>query len=114
MAKMAEEDKAEERFRALNDEGYAGIGGLEFAWMNKTKGDAQVYENKGDEGASFCYAVNVLTSLRWPGALTVAKGGKFVSIYVGDGNKKGDFSFNPTETPEVQADPKDQESQPEP
>jgi hypothetical protein len=40
MAKKAEEDKVEERFRALNDEGYAGFGGLEFSWMNKTKGDS--------------------------------------------------------------------------
>ena len=101
MAKMAEEDKVEERFRALNDEGYAGYAGLEFAWLNKTKGDAQIYENKAEEGTQFCYAVNVVTSLRWPGAMTVAKGGKFVSIYIGDGCKRGDQSYNPTETPEV-------------
>ena len=107
MAKQAEEDKVEERFRAVNDEGYAGVKGLEFAWMNKTKGDSQLYENKGDEGSQFCYAVNVVSSLRWPGAMTVAKGGKFVSIYVGDGNKRGDFSYNPTETPEVNSDPKE-------
>ena len=50
LAKIAEEDKVEERFRALNDEGYAGVAGLEFAWMNKTKGDGQLYENKAEEG----------------------------------------------------------------
>jgi len=74
--------------------------------MNKVKGDAQLYEDKANE-STYSYAVNVITSLRWPGALTVAKGGKFVSVYVGDGNKKGDFSYNPTETPEVKEDPKE-------
>ena len=60
------------------------------------------------------YAVNMLKSLRWPGALTVAKGGKFCSIYVGYGLKSGDASMNPTEPPEVQRDPEDQEEMPEP
>jgi len=48
-----------------------------------------------------------MKSLRWPGAVTVAKGGKFSSIYVGDGCKRGDYSFNPIDTPEVCVDPKD-------
>ena len=95
----------------MNDEGYAGVGGLEFAWMNKVKGDAQLY---AEGETQYSYAVNVITSLRWPGSITVAKGGKFVSIYVGDGNKRGDFSYNPTDTPEVNDDPKQQEDQPEP
>lgn len=49
----------------------------------------------------------MIRSLRWPGAITVAKGGKFVSIYIGYGLKKGDSSYNPTEPPEVQKDPQD-------
>jgi hypothetical protein len=44
----------------------------------------------------------------------VAKGGKFTSIYVGYGLKKGDSSYNPTEPPEVQKDPEDQNEMPEP
>lgn len=58
--------------------------------------------------------MNVLKSLRWPGALTVAKGGKFTSIYVGYGMKRGDPSYNPIEPPEVQKDPIDQVEMPEP
>ena len=61
-----------------------------------------------------CYAVNVLRSLRWPGAVTVAKGGKFCSFYLGYGLKRGDPSFNPIEPPEVHADPQDQIEMPEP
>lgn len=56
----------------------------------------------------------MLKSLRWPGAITVQKGGKFCSIYVGYGIKAGDASMNPTEPPEVQRDPEDQEEMPEP
>jgi len=47
------------------------------------------------------YAVNVIKSLRWPGSVTVAKGGKFCSIYVGDGCKRGDSCFNPTKPDDV-------------
>lgn len=43
--------------------------------------------------------------MRWPGAVTVAKNGLFAGIYVGDAQKRGDSCFNPTEPPEVQADP---------
>lgn len=44
----------------------------------------------------------------------MAKNGKYCTIYVGDGIKRGDTSFNPTEPPEVQSDPVDQIEQPEP
>ena len=49
----------------------------------------------------------MIKSLRWPGAFTVAKNGKYSSIYVGDGIKRGDQAFDPCEPPEVQADPHD-------
>jgi hypothetical protein len=58
--------------------------------------------------------VNVIRSLRWPGAVSVAKNGKYCTIYVGDGMKRGDNAFNPIETPDVQDDPKDQIEMPEP
>ena len=58
--------------------------------------------------------MNVIRSLRWPGAVTVAKGGKFTNIYVGYGLKRGDPSFNPVEPPMVQSDPTDQSEMPEP
>jgi len=58
--------------------------------------------------------VNVIKSLRWPGAVTVSKGGKFANVYVGYGLKRGDTSFSPTEPPEVLKDPVDQPENPEP
>lgn len=56
----------------------------------------------------------MIKSLRWPGSYTVAKNGKFSSIYVGDGIKRGDQAFDPCEPPEVQSDPIDQIERPEP
>lgn len=56
----------------------------------------------------------VLKSLRWPGAICASKGGKFTNIYVGYGLKTGDPSMNPTEPPEIQRDPEDEEEMPEP
>ena len=56
----------------------------------------------------------MIKSLRWPGAVTVSKGGKFTSVYVGWGLKKNDPSYQPTEPPDVHVDPDDQPEMPEP
>ena len=108
-----EEDAADtaDQFRALNED-QPIIEGID-AWTSRVCGDIQPYKAKDGE-ASTSYATNVLRSLRWPGAVTVAKGGSYCSIYVGDGIKKGDTSFNPTEPPEVQSDPIGQGEMPEP
>ena len=76
-------------------------------------GDTQQYSEGGDAEV-FIYAVNVLRSLRWPGAVTVSKGGKHTSIYIGYGLKRGDPSYNPTEPPEVCKDPEEEAEKPEP
>jgi hypothetical protein len=110
MAKMAEIDKTEERFRAINED--SKVQSIA-AWSSKISGDTQQYNKMGGEGTS-SYAVNVIRSNRWPGALTVAKGGKYYSLYIGDAVKKGDACFNPTEPPSVEKDPADPEDQPEP
>ena len=83
------------------------------SWLSKVVGDTQQYTD-GAEGEPISYAVNVIRSLRWPGAVTVSKGGKHTSIYVGYGLKKGDPSYNPTEPPIVQTDPPEEEERPEP
>ena len=87
--------------------------GLEISWLSKVVGDTQPYNQLPPKEGTTTYAVNVLRSLRWPGALTVAQNGIFSNIYVGYGLKRGDISFNPTEPPEVQKDPVDQYEQPE-
>ncbi len=111
MTKLNDTDPVAERFKALNED--VPVKGLEMAWTSKLAGDAQTYNQVGKEGTA-TYAVNVLKSIRWPGACTVSQGGKFASIYVGYGMKNGDVNFNPTEPPEIQKDPVDQKEQPEP
>ena len=77
---------------------------METAWISKVVGDTQQY-SKGEGTVS--YAVNVLKSVRWPGAITVCKGGKFTNVYVGYAVKRVDSSFNPTSPPSVEVEPTD-------
>ena len=102
LSEMGEKDPQVEKFRTLNE--HAPITGMETAWVSKTCGDAQTY-NKGEGQVS--YAVNVIKSLRWPGALTVCKGGKFTNVYIGYGVKRGDPSFKPTSPPTVDVEPEE-------
>ena len=111
LAELMEEDKTEERFRDIN--AHEKIPEMESAWVTKVTGDTQPYNKQTGEGTQ-TYAVNVIKSLRWPGSITVAKSGKFCTVYVGWGLKKGDPSYQPIEPPEVQADPDDQAEMPEP
>ena len=113
LAKQAETDAApEDRFRGLTED--LPLPGAGESWLSKAVGDSQQYNQVGKDG-TVSYSVNVIKSLRWPGALTVAQNGPFAfaNIYVGYGLKRGDISFNPTEPPEVQKDPVDQYEQPE-
>jgi len=74
-----------------------------------------MYAESGGEGETISYAVNVIKSLRWPGSVTVSKGGKCTTVYVGYGLKKGDPScYNPIEPPEVCQDPEEEDEKPEP
>lgn len=75
--------------------------GLETAWLKKVVGDQQQYNLLPPKEGTTTYAVLVLKSLRWPGAITVSKGSKFSFVYLGYGLKRGDPSYNPTEPPEV-------------
>lgn len=108
MNKLAEEDKTEERFKAINED--TKVVGSD-PWLSKVSGDKQQY--KVGEGTT-TYAVNVIKSLRWPGSVTVAKGGKFCSIYVGDACKRGDSCYNPTKPDDVLPDPQEPVDCPEP
>lgn len=113
-AAQAEADPIAERFRDLaQDTPILKEGETELSsWVMRMCGDQQPY-NKGEGTVS--YAVAVIKSLRWPGAITVSKQGKQpCSIYVGDGIKKGDSCYNPTEPPQVQSDPEGQVEMPEP
>ena len=107
--KLNETDKAADPlFHIAEDK---GIEGRETCWSSTVCGDTTQY--KQGEG-SVSYGVNVLRSLRWPGSVTVAKGGQYCTIYVGDCVKKGDTCFSPTDPPAVQSDPAQQPDHEEP
>ena len=108
--KQNTEDPPMERFKGLQED--TKVDGID-AWSMKVSGDLQPYNKVGGEG-TISYAVNVIRSNRWPGAVTVAKGGQYCSIYVGDTVKRGDAFFNPTEPGIVCGEPGDQVEQPEP
>ena len=109
MAKLTESDPTVDRFKAVNEDTkvFANEG-----WTSKVVGDNQSYNKIGGEG-TISYAINVITSSRWPGAVTVGKGGQYCNIYVGDSLKR-DSVFNTQDTPEVQMEAGEQEEQPEP
>ena len=112
MEELETKDPTIPRFEKGIDE-HTQFPGEQPVWLSKVVGDTQLYA-EGGEGENVSYAVNVIKSLRWPGAITVAKGGKCTSIYVGYGLKKGDPSYNPIEPPAVQEDPDEEAEMPEP
>jgi len=120
LAELADKDPTADRYRAISED--APLLGMQInmetpetpAWVSKVVGDSQQYNQLPPKDGTTSYAVNVLKSLRWPGAVTVSQNGKYASIYVGYGLKRGEVCFNPTEPPEVQKDPSDQNEQPEP
>lgn len=121
--KLDEEETPPDRFRVISDQkGMPGTGPTPDStdpetlksFVVKLVGDTQQYNQLPPKEGTTSYATLVIRSLRWPGAVTVAKGGKMTSIYVGYGLKRGGSSFNPTEPPMVEKDPLDQEEQPEP
>jgi hypothetical protein len=117
LAAAGEKDPVpEDKYRALNEEDAAKTEDAPPTWIVKVAGDAQPFNPlPGTEGNPRSYAVNVLKSYLWPGSITCSKNGRFQSIYVGDGLKRGGSSFNPTDVPEVSKDPVDDyKEQPEP
>ena len=112
LAAAQEADPTVDRFRDL--EQHEPIHEGQPAWISKVVGDTQQYNQAPPKEGTISYAVNVIKSLRWPGAVTVAKGGKFTTIYVGHGLKSGASSYNPIEPPSLCQDPDDPIEKPEP
>ena len=76
MAALNEKDPVCDRFRAINEDApVTGLpAGLEtgFSWVSKVVGDPQTYNQLPPKEGVITYSVNVIKSLRWPGAVTVA------------------------------------------
>lgn len=111
-AQKADDPMLEDQFRSISE--HTPFGENSPAWTSKVIGDTQTYNSLKEGGASVTYAVNVIRSLRWPGAVTVSKGGKFTNIYLGYGIKRGDPIFQPTQPPEIGRDPEETQQAKEP
>ena len=112
LAKLEEEDKVLEKLMGINED--VPIPPLESAYLLKVVGDDQPYNpDEGEEG-NVIYSANVIKSLKWPGAYTVAYGGSYMNIYLGHGLKYGDKSYYPITPPEIMKDPDEKAEQPEP
>lgn len=111
MTKLAEDDKTEERYRSIMED--SKVMKTQDAWISTTSGDLQPYNRVGGEG-TVTYAINILRSTRWPGALTISKNGQYFFIYTGDAMRRGADFFNPIEPPEVNSDPSEPIEEPEP
>jgi hypothetical protein len=112
-AKLEEEDPPIERLRAANeDDPFPNT--EQSAWLSKIVGHNQVYASKPPGEGSQNYGVGVISSLRWPGATTVFKGGRWANLYIGYGLKSGVTSFNPVFPPDVPNDPEDPVEEREP
>jgi hypothetical protein len=117
LAKLEEEDKVLEKLMGINED--APIPPLESAWLMKIVGDDQPYNPEGEEEGTLTYAANVIKSLRWPGAYTVAYNGDYTNIYIGYGLKSNagapkEKSYSPTSPPDVMEDPSETPEMPEP
>lgn len=112
-AKLEESDPPIERLRAANeDDPFPGT--EQSSWLAKMVGHNQVYAAKPPAEGSQNYGVGVLNSIRWPGAFTVFKGGRWANLYVGYGLKSGSTAFNPVFPPDVFDDPEDPAEEREP
>lgn len=70
LGKLNDKDQTVDRFRGINED--SAIEGMETAWITKLMGDPQPYNQPPPKEGASSYAVNVIKSLRWPGALTAS------------------------------------------
>ena len=116
IGELEEKDPNVDRLRALNEDAPFGTvpEGEEGSppWKFKVVGDPQKY-TAGDDG-EVSYNAMVISSLNWPGHVTVAKGKAYQNLYFGYGLKTGGVCINPVQPPDVQDDPPEKKENPEP
>merc|ERR1712039_874544 len=104
VAKMKEEQEADPSKDLIR-----GLEGDGLKWTIKQAGDPTVF---GNPPQSTC--VTYVRSLTWPGAVTVARGARFLNCYIGYGMQAGEPDFFPPAPPDVQEEPADEGEQLQP
>lgn len=85
-----------------------GLAGDGLEWSIKQAGDPTMYRSSPDPNvAPKSDVVTCVRSLSWPGAVTICKGGKFTSLYIGYGLGAAEPAFFPPAPPDVQDEPED-------
>ena len=102
-ARQEENDKSVDRLRSITEDD--PLQGEEKSWTVTTIGDTQVYAAKAPQEGTVSYSVILVKNLRWPGNVTVFKGGRWVNFYLGYGIKKTDPTFIPISPSDVNGDP---------
>ena len=103
MKKVEAADPYEPRLKNITLDGRVK-GGLP-AWVVKHSGEQDVFGTPKNPSEKINFGTVVVKSLQWPGAHTFFTGGKWMSIYVGDGLKYEQKSFYPVFPPKIREDP---------
>lgn len=106
-AQILEADPLEDRLKPLDRD--AAPAGFDSAWISRYLGDAQEYELTFPIKGKVTYAVNVLRSMWWPGAVAVQQNGKLLHFYLGDGMKSATKKYFPVRPPMIIDDPVDRQ-----
>lgn len=74
-------------------------------WVVRFYGDKEDYFDPAKPNKKINYGVVVAKSLQWPGKYSFYTQGRYLSIYVGSGQKYETKSYHPLHPPHVNEDP---------
>lgn len=103
MKKIEAADPYESRLKSISLDSRVK-GGLP-SWVVKHCGEQDVFGTPKNPNDKQNFGTVVVKSLQWPGAHTFFTGGKWTSIYVGDGLKHEQKSYYPVFPPKIREDP---------
>ena len=106
MKRLESADPYEKRLKPLTHD-VKVKGGLP-AWTVRLCGDQTNYASENlNNKTKVNYGVVVVRSLQWPGAYTLYTGGRWLQIYVGEGQKYEEATYYPIYPPKIQEDPEE-------
>ena len=111
-AQQIEKDPFEERLKPISKD--RPVPGLGHSWVHRYVGDHQEYVEKPPKKGKCTFAVNVLKSLWWPGAVVVQQNERWMHFYVGNGLKVETQKMYPVHPPVIRDDPVDRQEVREP
>ena len=80
-------------------------------WLVRLMGDKNEYANPLNPKQKVCYGVVVVRSLQWPGSYTFYNQGKYMNVYVGNGQKYETQTYYPLNPPKILGEPAELQEQ---